>query len=134
MYVLKLLPGSSQKAPTKVIVDGCDSTPCRVKKGNDLNVEIHFTTASSVSSLKPQLSAKVFGIKMPLSVPKDLQNACENLKEGKCPLSSNQDVIYSVKLPILKSYPAMKTEIEMNLVGENGKSHTCFRLDGQIVN
>lgn len=114
-------------------MDGCNSSPCKVKKGNDLNVEIHFTTVAATSSLKPQLSAKVFGIKMPLTVTKDHQNACESLKDAKCPLSSNQDVVYSVKLPILKSYPAMKTEIEMNLVGDNGHSHTCFRLDGQIV-
>lgn len=115
-------------------MDSCDSPPCKVKKGHDLHVEIHFTTTSSTTSLKPQLSAKVFGIKMPLDVSKEHQDACESLKNVKCPLSSNQDVIYSVKLPILKSYPAMKTEIEMNLIGDHGHSHACFRLDGQIVN
>lgn len=97
-------------------------------------MEVHFTTPSATFTLKPQLSAKVFGIKMPLTVSKEHENACASLKEAKCPLSSNQDVIYFVKLPILKSYPAMKTEIEMNLVGDNGHSQACFRVDGQIIN
>lgn len=115
-------------------IDGCESSPCKVKKGSDLVVDIHFTTTSATNSLKPQLSTRIFGIKMPLNVPKDQQDACEHLKDTKCPLEANQKAIYSVKLPILKTYPAMKTEIEVNLVGDNGHSHTCFRIDGQIIN
>jgi ML domain len=126
--------GSSNNTPKHVEIDGCTGMPCKVKKGSDLAVDIHFTTTSATKSLKPKLSTKILGIKMPLSVPKDQQNACENLRDSKCPLEANQDVIYSVKLPILKSYPSMKTEIEVNLVGDNGNSHSCFKIDGQIVN
>lgn len=115
-------------------MEGCDITPCKVKKGSSLVVDIHFTTNSATNSLKPQLFTKVFGIKMPLNVPKDQQDACEHLKDSKCPLNANQNTIYSVRLPILKTYPAMKTEIEVNLVGDNNHSHVCFKIDGQIIN
>lgn len=131
----KILSGSSsQKLPKHVIIDGCEQSPCKVKKGSDLAVDIHFTTVANTNSLKPQLSAKIFGIKMSLNVPKDQLDACEHLKNSKCPLDANQEAIYSVKLPILKSYPTMKTEIEFNLVGDNGNSHSCFKIDGQIIN
>lgn len=71
---------------------------------------------------------------MPIKVPKDQQDACEHLEKSKCPLKADEDAIYSINLPILKTFPAMKTEIEVNLIGDNGHSHACFKIDGQIVN
>ena len=115
------------------MIRGCDKTPCKVKKGSDLSVEINFTTSDLTSILEPRVSGKVLGMKIPLSIPKDHQNACEHLKNLKCPLDANVDVTYFVEMPILKSYPSMKTEIEFNLVGDNQKSVVCFKIDGQII-
>lgn len=70
---------------------------------------------------------------MPISLPKDQQDACENLQDSKCPLKADEDVVFKTKLPILKSYPAIKTEFELNLIGDDNHSHSCFKIDGQIV-
>ncbi|KAG5671966.1 hypothetical protein PVAND_002131 [Polypedilum vanderplanki] len=125
---------SSSNSPKSVSIKGCEKSPCRVKKGSVLSAEIFFTTRDSTSTLQPKLSVKMFGIRIPLKVPSDQQNACQHLKNSKCPLIANQEVTYSVELPILSSYPSIKTEIEVNLVGDNQKSLMCFKIDGQIYN
>lgn len=112
---------------------GCTKAPCTIKKGTDLTAEVLFTTVEATNGLKPQLFAKVFGVKMPINLPTEHQNVCAHLKEGQCPLKANQTALYHIQIPILKTYPSMKTEIEINLIGDGNRNHICFKIEGQVV-
>lgn len=114
-------------------IKGCAKAPCLIRRGTDLSAEILFATSDATNNLQPKLFAKVFGMKMPISLPKEHQDVCAHLREGKCPLGANQDVLYVAVVPIPKKSPKMKTEIEVNLIGDNQKTLLCFRVDGQIV-
>ena len=114
-------------------IKGCEKTPCKFRKGSDLSAEIRFTASEATKTLTPQLSAKVWTLKVPINLPAEHQNGCAHLKEGKCPLNVNDEAVYFVEAPIKSSYPSMKTEIEVNLVGDNKKSHMCFRVEAQLV-
>jgi ML domain len=107
--------------------------PCKFKKGTELSAKMIFSLNAPTNTLKPKVSAKVFGMNMNIDVPKEQQNACAHLENLNCPLQPNQDVIYTVKMPISKSTPTVKTELEINLIGDNNKSHVCFKIDSEIV-
>lgn len=121
------------KAPKSVSIKGCDKVPCKFHKGSDLSAEIRFTTNEATKTLTPQLSAKVWTLKVPINLPAEHQNGCAHLKEGQCPLKANDEAVYFVETPVKSSFPSMKTEIEVNLVGDNKKSHMCFKIDAQLV-
>lgn len=99
-----------------------------------MSAEISFSVKDATKSLAPKVSAKILGMKIPLSLPASEQNACIHLKNSACPLNPNQEVTFFVEMPVLKSYPAVKTEFEVNLIGDNQKSQMCFKIDGQIIN
>jgi hypothetical protein len=104
-----------------------------VRRGSTLNVEIQFKAATATSSLKPIVKGEAYGVDMEMDIPKDLKNACNNLKNEKCPLTKGQTVTYSVKFPILSAYPKIETEITVKLVGDNKKTQMCIRLDGEVI-
>jgi hypothetical protein len=56
------------------------------------------------------------------------------LNDSQCPLDANEDATYILKMPILKIYPTIKIEIQLELIGDNNQSQFCFKVDCEVVN
>lgn len=68
------------------------------------------------------------GITIPYSPPKEQSDGCEHLTDSKCPLDAKEDVTYTMKMPIMKIYPSIKIEIQLELLADDNESQFCFKV------
>jgi Niemann-Pick C2 protein len=94
---------------------------------------VQFATSSPTATLKPKVTTRFLGLSLPYDLPGEQKDACNQLKESKCPLDSEEFTIYELSMPILKSYPSIGIEIQLEMFGDNNESHFCFKVDCKVV-
>lgn len=129
---MSLLSGNSGKLPIKVNLKGCDKPPCKLIKGNDAEIEVEFSALTAVKDLRPKVVAKIAGISVPYELPGEQKDGCKHLKDTKCPLEEGEDATYVLTMPVMKSYPSISLEIELQLLSETSGQQFCFKVDCRV--
>ncbi|KAI4498898.1 hypothetical protein M0802_006073 [Mischocyttarus mexicanus] len=122
---------SGEPAPLNLRIEGCEKLPCNLVRGTNLKAQWDFAVTSNTANLKPRVRVTVFGVTSDYDYPHP--DACKDLVNGECPLEKGEEVTYSLSMPILKIYPAIRLDIEFALVDDNKKSQVCFKIDGKVV-
>nr|AYV99599.1 venom polypeptide [Dolopus genitalis] len=116
--------------PAAVRVQGCEKMPCDIVKGKDAIIEVDFTAKKLANTLHAKIVANAAGIHVPYPLPENLGNVCKNLlNDGYCPLDANEDATYKLVLPVATGYPLIPVAIEVSIVDEETKVHSCFIID-----
>jgi Niemann-Pick C2 protein len=116
-----------------VTIPGCDSPPCKLVKGTDVKVEVQFSTTSATKTLTPKVNTRFLGLSLPYDLPSEQKDGCQHIRSTSCPLDSSEFAIYELTMPILKSYPSLNIEIELNMLNDDNQSQFCFKVDCQVV-
>jgi len=124
----------SGPSPTKVEITGCDQPPCKLIKGQSTELNVQFTSTKSTKILKPKVTTKALGLTIPYQLPGDQADACNHLFGSQCPIDENEDINYQLTMPILKIYPSVNLEIQLEMLDEDNSSQFCFIADCQVVN
>ena len=91
-----------------------------------------FESVNATSSLSPKVITRVLGIALPYELPNNQKDGCQQLQSTNCPLDPKEFAIYTLSMPILKSYPSISIEIELNMIGDDSKSQFCFKVDCKV--
>uniref|UniRef100_A0A336L4Z3 CSON003895 protein n=2 Tax=Culicoides sonorensis TaxID=179676 RepID=A0A336L4Z3_CULSO len=121
------------KAPVNVEVEGCDKTPCKLKRGTNVDFHVEFNSDVAAQSLKPKVIAHLNGVQVPYPLPNEFNDACKHLSQGQCPLTQNSPAKYDISFPVQKAFPAVRLTVEYALENENGDRVTCFQVPIQTV-
>ncbi|XP_063705969.1 NPC intracellular cholesterol transporter 2-like [Culicoides brevitarsis] len=121
------------KSPVAVDVEGCTKTPCKLKRGTDVDFLVTFNSEVVSQSLKPKVLAHVQGLDVPYPLPPEFADACKHLTEGECPLLSNTNAKYQISFPVKKEFPAVRVTVEYSLLNEKDEVVTCFQVPIQTV-
>lgn len=97
-------------------------------------MEIQFTSAEATNALTPKVTTQFFGLSIPYDLPNEQKNGCQHLTDTRCPLNENEDATYVLTMPILKIYPSVNIEIQLEMIADRGESMFCFKIDCQVVN
>ncbi|RNA31959.1 epididymal secretory E1 [Brachionus plicatilis] len=117
--------GSKNGVLTDIVVEGCTSSPCILKKGTDASMKATFDQRIASTSIKAKVSGVIFGIPIPFPLPDD--NAC-NLN-ANCPAQANSQNSVELKLPILKEYPSLSVDCRIHLKEDfTGRIFTGFGM------
>ncbi|ETN61843.1 hypothetical protein AND_006488 [Anopheles darlingi] len=118
--------------PTHVHIHGCSAAPCDLVRGEDVIADIDFTTNRPIQSMTTVATATALGVvtNYPLGTN---AHTCNFLQGSQCPLSTNEDVTYQLRMPILAIYPLVSLSIEINVIDQASASVTCFVVDAQVV-
>ncbi|XP_035706326.1 ecdysteroid-regulated 16 kDa protein isoform X1 [Folsomia candida] len=108
----------------------CDSDVCNLKTGTNVTININFTPKADIAKLTAVVHGVVAGVPMPFHFPQ--VNACQN-SNITCPLQSGQGYSYSVKLPVLGSYPKIKVVVKWELKDATGKDVVCVEIPARLV-
>ncbi|XP_047536769.1 NPC intracellular cholesterol transporter 2-like [Vanessa atalanta] len=120
----------------RVQLSPCKKLPCRLKKGTNQNITIHFTPDKDITEVKNQVSADVAGISVPFigvdGLPICQKLETENGEKASCPLQAGTKYVYKDSFPILEFYPKIETTVQWALKdGEN--DIICFKVSVKIV-
>lgn len=124
---------SKGKAPVSVDVEGCEKTPCKLKRGTNVDFHVAFNADAAAQALSPKVVAHVQGLDVPYPLPPDFSDACKHLTFGQCPLTHNSEAKYEISFPVKKEFPAVFVIVEYSLVNEKKEVVTCFQVPIQTV-
>ncbi|XP_054010408.1 NPC intracellular cholesterol transporter 2 homolog a-like [Hylaeus anthracinus] len=122
---------SGQPAPTNVVISGCDSLPCPLKRGTNVDGAISFRVLENTKTLKPVVDVQLGEIHMKYPLPQ--QNACKDLTNAQCPLDKGETVTYHLNMPVEKAYPKVSMIIQLALVDELNKTQMCVKIPAKVV-
>ncbi|KAG6800907.1 NPC intracellular cholesterol transporter 2 [Apis mellifera caucasica] len=125
------VPCDGKPAPTNVKILGCDTLPCNLVRGTNVEANVDFKAVANTKTLRPVVDVDLGNSHMQYPLPE--QNACKNLVNGQCPLQSGQAATYYLKMPVLKAYPKVALTIQLSLVDENNNSEVCFKIPAKVV-
>lgn len=86
----------------------------------------------TTQQLKPRVRATAYGVTVDYPYPQ--KNACVTLKNAECPLDKDEEVTYSMLMPILKTYPTIPVVIEFAFLGDNNEVQVCYRVNAKVAN
>lgn len=96
-------------------------------------MEVQFTAMQASETLKPKVTTKFLGFSIPYDLPAEQQNACDHLTDTRCPLDEGEDATYVLTMPVLKAYPSIDIQIQLELLADGDESQFCFKLDCKVV-
>lgn len=84
----------------------CTETLCSLQRGQVFQARAHFTPDSVFTTLVVGVSASVFGINFPMTIPDGYENACNFLEAGaSCPVSAGGAYVWALQFPVATTYP-----------------------------
>lgn len=96
---------AGQPVPLRIVSPQCTAVICTVFRGQNLQGEIDFASASSHSVLTVTYTAVVGTTRTPLPVTPGFDNACTQLSSGSCPTVPNQTKTWNLNVPIPLGIP-----------------------------
>ncbi|RNA31949.1 epididymal secretory E1 [Brachionus plicatilis] len=122
--------GSKNGAVKSIEVEGCTETPCKLIRGKNANVKIKFIPTISTITLRPRFTATVSGFSLNFSL--DENDGC--LLGASCPADRNVENQIEFSVPILNSFPIVKGQIKMRIVGDRNINIVCIEMPMQTSN
>lgn len=95
-------------------------------------MEVDFRTSMPASQLRPQVFATALNTTIEYVLPPQLQNGCEHLNRGSCPLSAKEDATYKFVFSVMKLYPAIPVSVELIMWNELKQVMWCAVIDIQV--
>ncbi|XP_050353975.1 NPC intracellular cholesterol transporter 2-like [Nymphalis io] len=130
-------PGKSfEGLKDNVQLSPCKKLPCRLKRGSNQNITIHFTTDKDIKEVKNEVTATLLGLTLPF-VGVDGLGICEKIvsengDKSSCPLKAGTKYLYKDSFPILDVYPKIETTVHWALKDGNNDV-ICFKVPVKIV-
>uniref|UniRef100_H2XMP3 NPC intracellular cholesterol transporter 2 n=2 Tax=Ciona intestinalis TaxID=7719 RepID=H2XMP3_CIOIN len=114
-----------------IAVTDCNTSPCKLNKGETYTFNVTFTPNVAVNAAKSFVYGILDGLKVPFPISQP--NACVD-SNINCPMSKGTSYTYSAKLPIKSLYPDVKVVVEWNLEDtEKNESIFCLLTPVEIV-
>ncbi|XP_031785333.1 uncharacterized protein LOC107981010 [Nasonia vitripennis] len=90
-------------------------------------------TAEDTNVLKPCVFTTY--LRETVLYPFPQENACDTLKNARCPLKSGQDVTYQLSMPILEYYQefGIPASVEFAFLDDKDKVILCFAFSAKVV-
>lgn len=112
----------------------CSTTRCTLTRGQVFTGTAHVIPGAPFSTLTVSLSATIFGIPFPLTIPPGYGNACDFLLQGgSCPVSSGGLYWWGLQFPVAATYPAANNLVITLSAGEAGRQVACAIVDADLV-
>lgn len=118
-------------APVWVNITGCDGPPCDLPRGQDIYYQSMFTTTdySDVLTTYADFREIESGIAGNFPLPSDQKNTCARLIGSRCPVYPDEDLIYELKMGVLRIYPTnMALDLKMYVRDASGATISCFQI------
>ncbi|KAK3093995.1 hypothetical protein FSP39_022673, partial [Pinctada imbricata] len=112
-----LLHFITDKTPSsieKVEITPCPSQPCTFKHGENVTVNVYFTSVKAAANLTAEIYGVIAGVPVKFNMPDS--NGCSG--GIKCPIQAEQKYVYSGFFNVLKTYPI---DIHNDMVTTLGK-------------
>ncbi|XP_001647804.2 uncharacterized protein LOC5579510 [Aedes aegypti] len=121
--------------PNWVRIEGCTQMPCKLIRGQDVNMWLEFTALSSFDGLTTKVMSTVGNeINVPYPLPSDKSNACNWLVNTRCPVDYNEDVEYHLNFYVSYIYPEVPDlKLEISLIDNYNHVQSCFVVDTSVV-
>ncbi|XP_011432442.1 NPC intracellular cholesterol transporter 2 [Magallana gigas] len=119
--------GSVSGKISSVDVSGCTTEPCIFYSGTNETLTANFT--SNVVSNKPTtvITGIISNLPVPFPAEKD---TCAH--QTQCPIQAGKQSVFTITLPVLKSYPHISLLVKGEVRDDNGKDIMCFVFPAQI--
>ncbi|XP_065074230.1 uncharacterized protein LOC135698267 [Ochlerotatus camptorhynchus] len=121
--------------PNWVRIEGCENMPCKLIRGQDVNMWMEFTALSSFEGLTTKVMSTVGNeINLPYPLPSDKANTCNWLVNTRCPIDYSEDVEYHLNFNVSFLYPEVPDlKLEISLVDNYNHVQSCFVVDTKVV-
>lgn len=123
-------------SPLSVNISDCDKAPCDLKRGTNVLMESRFIVEEYSEVLRTRahfndLTTEVTG-EYPL--PSSQKETCTNLIGARCPLYDDEEVTYTLSMPILSIYPTgIDLDLTITVENANNRTLTCFSVLARTV-
>ncbi|XP_058460795.1 NPC intracellular cholesterol transporter 2 homolog a-like [Malaya genurostris] len=124
---------NGQPSPKTVRIENCPAFPCNLPRGTDANMVMEFSAARDATNLNTTVLATALGITGPYQLPAERAAACNWLVQSRCPISSGEDLIYHLSMPITAIYPLVSVTIQIDIIDNTEQSQGCFIVDARVV-
>uniref|UniRef100_A0A6B2G451 Ecdysteroid-regulated 16 kDa protein (Trinotate prediction) n=1 Tax=Myxobolus squamalis TaxID=59785 RepID=A0A6B2G451_MYXSQ len=112
-----------------ISIEGCNTSPCKVKRGSICNVTLNFTPTTQLTTIEVGVSTVVFWIRF--YFPGLEVNGCKYLPEI-CPLEADKPEMFFLPLGIPWYAPQGVRDVRIEL--NSGKDHVlCYDTQVHIV-
>lgn len=88
--------------------------------------------AYDTKKLKFKLEATAFGTKMSVPLKKGMENACNYLTTGKCPIKKGDEITWKISQSAVDIPFTVNSQIKATLLDEHGKNFVCTQIKGII--
>jgi len=119
--------GSTLKSVQVIPCNG--DSACILKTGTKATFKLSFDSKVNSTKLTAKVHGIVAGVPIPFHVPQS--DAC-TLSGIKCPIVDGTSYVYTLDLPVLKSYPKISVTVKWELKDENDKDVVCVEVPAKI--
>uniref|UniRef100_A0A182XW59 MD-2-related lipid-recognition domain-containing protein n=1 Tax=Anopheles stephensi TaxID=30069 RepID=A0A182XW59_ANOST len=120
--------------PDSVEITGCSQMPCDLIRGSDVGMRLEWAAPFAAQTLQYRVVATALGITAPYELPPDRAAACNWLSGSACPISQGEDIVSTLSMPVLPIYPLVSLVVEVSVLDEQARTHTCFAVDARSTN
>ncbi|CAL8093908.1 unnamed protein product [Calicophoron daubneyi] len=122
--------GSTKGRLIGIDVEPCETSPCKLYRGEDAQLKVKFHVDEEVADGK----VKVYGVfaGIPVPFPLDDDKVCHMVKPS-CPLiPSVSEYTYLLKLPIREIYPPVKVNVKWTMEDKSSNLVLCALMPLEI--
>lgn len=120
---------SSNGYAIDVRVSTCTKSPCILKKGGSVSIEVDFIPTVDATYLTDRVRGIIAGIKLPFAT--ENPNGCQD-KGITCPLKKGRRYTYKSVIPVSNLYPSLRLIVEWALIDQNDAEVFCVKIPAQI--
>jgi len=121
--------GSKTGAIKTVDISGCDTFPCKLKRGTTADVQVDFTSNIDTKTLKAVVHGRVAGIPLPFPIPNS--DGCKS--NCKCPVTKGSQNLYKNSIDVSTHYPKVQVMVKWELRDDNNNDVFCFVIPAEIT-
>jgi hypothetical protein len=115
-------------------VEGCDKLPCKFKAGTNATIEVDFIIDEQTATLKPEVALELMGISHPVELPENMHDACKNLINTQCPLTTGTTITYKFSMCVEHEWILpFKSTFKLTMLNDSETTILCFKADAIVV-
>uniref|UniRef100_A0A2A4JC51 MD-2-related lipid-recognition domain-containing protein n=1 Tax=Heliothis virescens TaxID=7102 RepID=A0A2A4JC51_HELVI len=119
--------------PANTHIEGCTTPPCALPQLQDAVIHLDFQAPRAIQSMRTLATAYLGFIPVPYDLGEKSQT-CNFLSNASCPVSANQSLQYTLRMPIEPFFPVgIQVNIEFRVVDENNGALVCLRVPIRIA-
>lgn len=129
-------PCDDVPVPLQVNISDCPQAPCNLKRGSTVRMESNFIVPEYSEDLTTlaYFDDLTSGVSGSYPLPSAQKVTCNNLIGSRCPLYDDEEVTYTLAMPILSIYPTgVDLDLKIVVKNENDQILTCFQVLARTV-